>query len=342
MRAGTKIRAAATCCILTLLPGCPVRPPERRIYAAFGTFVEVEVAEGRTAAQRVGDNRALERLSDYLGYLDLNWRAFGPGELGRLNDSLQHGSSGTASAPLARLLRRSLDFSARSGGLFDVRVGPIVALWGFQDASVETRAPPEAAEIARIRRQAFAPGNVHQDADRVWSDSPVTLDFGSIGKGGALAGAAALLRANGLRDFLINAGGDIYAVGSHGEKPWRIGVRDPRSTGILGILTLASGETVSSSGDYERFFLSGGHRYHHIIDPRTGRPSTGTVATTVICRDAELAHVASTGLMVAGRAGFEALVERLGIEFALLVTDDGALIMTPGMRARFVAEGRKM
>lgn len=332
----------ATCCISTLLGGCHAPPPERRIYAVFGTIVEVEIADGRTVDRTVDNGRALDRLDDFLGYLDLNWRTFGPGELGRLNDSLRHGSPGFASAPLARVLQRSLEFSDRSGGLFDVRVGPLVALWGFQDSSLEARAPPGAEEIARLRGEALAPGNVHADANRVWSDSPVTLDFGSIGKGSALAGAAALLRANGLHDFLINAGGDIYALGSHGEKPWRIGVRDPRSPAILGVLTLASGETVSSSGDYERFFLSGGQRYHHIIDPRTGRPSAGTAATTVVCRDAELAHVASTGLMVAGRAGFEALVQRLGIEFALLVTEDGTLIMTPAMRARFVPEGRKL
>jgi FAD:protein FMN transferase len=215
-------------------------------------------------------------------------------------------------------------------------------LWGFQDLSQPTQAPPPEEAVARIRSQALAPGNLHQDANRVWSDTLVTLDIGSIGKGSALSGAAALLRANGLQNFLVNAGGDIYASGSHGERPWRVGVRDPRSAGILGVLTLGAGETVSSSGDYERFFVSGTRRYHHIIDPRTGYPSNGTAGTTVLCRDAELAHVASTGLMVAGREGFDALVQQLGIEFALLVADDGTMIMTPGMRARFAPEPGKM
>ena len=165
---------------------------------------------------------------------------------------------------------------------------------------------------------------IHVHGSRIWSDAPVTLDFGSIGKGSALMGAAAMLRSAGIENALINAGGDLFALGTHGNRPWRIGVRDPRSDGLLGTLNLGPGETVSSSGDYERFYTEGPRRYHHIIDPRTGYPSQGTAGTTVLGRDAELAHAASTALMVAGREGFDALVMKLGVESALLVTSDGS------------------
>jgi thiamine biosynthesis lipoprotein len=300
--------------------------------------VEVEVADPPSDARE----RAFDRLEHLLHYLDLNWRSFGPGELGRLNEALMRASSAEVSTPLARLLRRSQQLSVLSGGLFDIRVGPLVRLWGFQDETRTATAPPREADIQRLRTEALVPGNLHENAGHFWSDSPVALDVGSIGKGGALTGAASLLVANGLRNFLVNAGGDIYAVGTHDGRPWRIGVRDPRSPGILGVLTLESGETVSTSGDYERYFVDARRRYHHIIDPRTGYPSTGTAGTTVLCRDAELAHVASTGLMIAGRQGFDVLVRRLGIEVAMLVTTDGEIVMTPAMRDRFIAKRSKM
>jgi thiamine biosynthesis lipoprotein len=113
-----------------------------------------------------------------------------------------------------------------------------------------------------------------------------------------------------------------------------VGVRDPLGPGILGRIDLADGEAAVSSGTYERNFRAAGRFYHHIIDPRTGRPARGAAGTTVIGRDVELANAAATTLLVGGPEAFEDLARRLGIDCALLVTEDGRRLTTPCMAER--------
>jgi thiamine biosynthesis lipoprotein len=113
-----------------------------------------------------------------------------------------------------------------------------------------------------------------------------------------------------------------------------VGVRDPRSSGVLGTIDLEPGEAALSSGDYERRYESGGEVFHHIIDPRTGRPSRGAAGTTVVSADPVLGNAAATALMVAGPDRFEEIARRLGVDCALLVAPDGRRLATPCMARR--------
>jgi len=136
-------------------------------------------------------------------------------------------------------------------------------------------------------------------------------------------------------DQLIDIGGSSQlAVGQKGDRPWFIGLKDPRASRVIGRLALASGEAASTSGDYERSYIHDHRRYHHILDPRTGEPTTATASVTVLAANAELADAASTALMVAGPARFGAVSRALGIRDALLITTTGDLLTTPGMAAR--------
>ncbi len=162
----------------------------------------------------------------------------------------------------------------------------------------------------------------------------VTLDLAGVAKGSALAAGAAVLRAAGVDHALIVAGGDVLALGSRGRRPWRVGVRDPLGPGILGYLDLSDGEAAVSSGTYERYLEVDGQRYHHIIDPRTGRPARGAAGSTVVGRDPELANAAATTLLVGGPDAFDDLTRRLDLDCALLVAADGRRLMTPCMRRR--------
>lgn len=340
MRVARATRFFAAAALLALATAaCRQGPPEPRIVPVFGTIVQVTVADRDSS----GVQQALDRLEGYLRYVDVHWRSFGPGDLGQVNAGLSRGAPVQVPVQLSRLIHRSLAMTGRSGGLFDPRVGTLVKMWGFQDpAATPPSGPPADQAVHEARDTTIVRAAIHEYGAEIRSDAPVTLDLGSIAKGSALAGAAALLRAYGVENALINAGGDLIAVGARGDRPWRVGVRDPRSADIIGIIALSPGENVSSSGDYERFYISGPRRYHHIIDPRTGYPSEGTAGTTVVGRDAELAHVASTALMVAGRSGFDALAARLGIDCALLVTTNGDILMTPGMQKRLARPPRKV
>lgn len=309
-------------------------PPQihSRLIPMFGSMAEVRILDA-DAARSTAALDAIEAL--YLGF-DRDWRVFGDGELGRVNAALSAGQRAGLSPQLQRLLRRGFELHELSGGLFEPRIGPLVRLWGFRDLehALPTRAPEETS-INRLREQAIAKATVHLENDGIWSEAPVALDCNALAEGAALRAGAELLRARGIDHALIDTGGDLLAVGRNGRRYWRIGVRNPLGTGMLGTVDLQSGEAVASSGRYERRFGAAGE-YHHILDPRTGRPTRGSSGTTVIDRDPELADAAATTLMVAGAERFKEITGRMGVEYALLVTDEGTMLMTPGMRTRLV------
>jgi len=138
------------------------------------------------------------------------------------------------------------------------------------------------------------------------------MHLGGIGKGYGVDRAVALLVAAGLTDFMVQAGGDLYVAGQRGDRPWRVGIRDPRGTrdAFFAAAEVSDG-TFSTSGDYERFFIEDGVRYHHILDPDAGRPARGTRSVTIMAKDAMTADALSTGLFILGaKRGLE-IVERL-------------------------------
>jgi thiamine biosynthesis lipoprotein len=313
-----------------LLTACQPVETYRRPIPMFGTMAEVQIL-GRDAAQAAA---ALDDIEALYARLDRDWRMFGDGELGRANQALGEGRSATLSPDLAHLVRRGLEMQALSGGLFEPRIGSLVGLWGFEDLARRTpQQSPDPGAIETLRARSIVDATVHLEDNRLWSDAPVALDLNGIAEGAALRAGAAVLGAHGVTSALIDTGGDLLALGRHGNRPWRIGVRSPHPPGIVGTVDLESGEAVASSGNYERRF-GPADEDHHILDPGTGRPARGGSGTTVIARDAELADAAATTLMVAGPERFAEVVARMGLEFALLIAEDGRVEMTAGMRLR--------
>jgi thiamine biosynthesis lipoprotein len=159
--------------------------------------------------------------------------------------------------------------------------------------------------------------------------------LGGIGKGYAVDRAVAVLRAAGVRDFLVQAGGDMYAGGINGDVAWRLGIQDPRGPGGESFASLdLSDATFSTSGDYERFFEKDGVRYHHILDPRTGQPARGVRSVTVVTATATAAEGLSKGIFILGPERGLALVERLPDADAVIVTADNQVLVSSGLRGR--------
>ena len=143
--------------------------------------------------------------------------------------------------------------------------------------------------------------DLHIDGIHLSSTNPtVQLDFGAFGKGYGIDLAIEKLRKMGIENAIVNAGGDLRAIGSRSGTPWRIAIRRPSGAGVLGVIKTDSDESIFTSGDYERNFVWQGVRYHHIIDPRTGYPAKGVSSVTVIHTDATTADAAATALFVAG------------------------------------------
>jgi thiamine biosynthesis lipoprotein len=151
-----------------------------------------------------------------------------------------------------------------------------------------------------------------------------------------------MITAAGVRDALVNAGGDLRATGSRGERPWRIGIQAPRGEGELGVIALADGEAAFTSGDYERFRDENGHRLHHLLDPLTGRPAEHTQAVTVIADNGTLADAAATAIFVAGPERWREVAKALGVALALRVDSDGQVSMTDAMRTRIMSAGNDL
>lgn len=220
------------------------------------------------------------------------------------------------------LVKRALEISRESEGAFDITVAPLSELWGFYTQS--SSIPPDKEIKACLRNVGyrhllFKDGKLNKD------NPAVRIDFGGIAKGYALAQAARVLKDNGINSALIDLGGDVYVLGKNGARPWKIGIKNPRAQGILGYIE-AKDQAVASSGDYERFFIKQGKRYHHIFNPATGYPTEGVAEVTLIHQDPVLAQAwAKIPFVMGAQKGMQAL-DRIKQMQAVILTSEGKIL----------------
>ncbi len=251
-------------------------------------------------------------------------------------------AAGAAPVPvpddLFALVTRGVEIGELTGGAFDVTWAALWGLWDFR--AVEPRVPSteeiaERVALVDYRRVELEDGDTGGAPTVRLPEKGMAIGLGGIAKGYALEQSARVLRSRGVESFLLVAGGQVVAAGGKGDGAWRVGIRDPRGPreDLFALLSLHDG-SLSTSGDYERYFVLDGVRYHHVLDPRTGRPSRGVRSATVVADDPVLADALSTALMVLGVEKSLALVESLaGVEVAL-VDDRGELFVTPGLHER--------
>ena len=322
-----------------LLAGCAPSPePDSHHFTliAMGTLVNIEIV----AADEQRAFRARDELQTLLTEIEQDWYAFGDGELARVNKALAAGIPVKTTPELSALIQRSLSYRDMSDGLFDPVIGNLVELWGFANFDTQTRVPvpPSDAAIEAWRAIPTARRSVSVSGQTIRATGPVRLDLGGVAKGTVLVRAIELLERLGIHDAMIDAGGDLRVIGKRGQRPWRVGIRDPHADGIIAAVELEPGEAIVTSGNYERYFEHDGRRYHHVLNPRTGRPVLNAAGVTVIHADPELADAAATALMVAGPDRFDEIAARMGISDALLVDSRGVLSMTAAMSRRVVLE----
>ncbi len=212
------------------------------------------------------------------------------------------------------LLEKARNFWEVTGGKFDITVGPLVELWGFYRQEDSIPAPEEISETKK--QVGFDKIKVENRRISLPSEK-MRLDFGAFVKGYAADRMAKILRDNGVENFLVNLGGNIYAGGKSPDNTgWTIGLRDPRQTEKINGVIKISDAGVATSGDYERMFIHEGERYAHIIDPLAGRPVKGTAAVTTIAPDALTADLFSTSLFLTGPAAYAGTGELKGFLLA--------------------------
>lgn len=230
---------------------------------------------------------------------------------------------------LRAIIERGMRYGDKSGGAFDITWHGMRQIWHF---GAEPFRVPDAGAVEEARTRVNYRA-IRIEGNRVGLMKPgMSIGLGGIAKGYAVDRAAAILRQAGFNDFLVDGGGDILVSGHKGERPWRLGIQDPRGERgtLLGVVTLSGGALVTS-GDYERFRIVNGVRYHHIIDPHTGWPARVCQSVSVVAVSAEKADALATAIFVLGpQKGIE-LARAEGVE-TFIVDESGKRHWTEGFR----------
>lgn len=239
---------------------------------------------------------------------------------------------------VVEVVEKAIYLSRLSGGAFDPTFGPLGAIWRFNGEVSSVPSPEEIADALKyvgygrviVDRESFSVG---------LKTTGMSINLGGIAKGYIVGLAAGKIRAMGVERAIVRAGGDMFVFqntrqnsGQKSGKAIKIGIRHPRKPGkLIGSISVTRG-AVATSGDYERFFIKDGRRYHHIIDPSTGYPATGSRSATVVTEDPALADAYSTAVFILGPVKGMAMVEASEGVQAVIVGPGGEIHLSSGLR----------
>jgi thiamine biosynthesis lipoprotein len=273
-------------------------------------------------------------------------------EMGRLSDMMNHYDPSSVVSEINRqagvrpvkvplelmdVLQSAQQLSARSNGAFDITVGSLRG-WRFDPAQpgIPTRAQI-AAMLPRVNYR-------HLVLDKAAGTAYLTrantrIDLGGIAKLYILDAGLDVVRRHGVNNAMINGGGDVVVAGKIDGRPWRIGIRDARAPERLYAVIERTRGFIVSSGDYERYFVKDGRRYHHILDPRTGYPTQGPHGVTLVGENLEAINGFSAAIMVLGAEAGRTLIEATpGIE-GVIFERDGSVWVSSGIAKRLKKPG---
>jgi thiamine biosynthesis lipoprotein len=296
----------------------------RREEAIMGTSISVEL----WCEKRSTGDAAVAAVIDEMHRIDRTMSPHRPdSELSRINRE-----AATQAVPLsdemARLIERAMHFSHLSGGAFDISYAGVGQLYDYRAGT-----GPSDEQLAQARR---AVGWRHLQLNPRartlrFGLQGMRIDLGGFAKGHAVDNACRMLRRLGIRHAMVAAGGDSRVMGERGNRPWTIAIRDPRrASEVVAVLPLQD-TSISTSGDYERYFERDGQRHHHIVDPSTGRSPSSLRSVTILGTDGITCEALSKSVFVLGVERGLALVETMNGVDAVLIDDQGRLHRSSGL-----------
>jgi len=314
------------------LGGCAKDLPSQHFrLLTFGTYIDLELI----GVDRQTAEAARDQLQKDFDLMHQTWHAWEPGPVGRVNRFINEGKTMAAPPSVIPLIKTSQVLAEKSDYLFDPAIGQLIKLWGFHTSDLRPHEPPDKETIDFWVEQNPSIRDIQIEGFHLSSsNSAVKLDFGAIGKGYGVDQAISRLQEMGIKSAIVNAGGDLRAIGSRAGNPWRIAVTNPDGGGVFALIPVTGNEAVFTSGDYQRNFAWEGKWYHHILDPRTGYPAEGTASVTVMHPDATTADAAATALFIAGPDDWHRIAKQMGIKYVLLIDSEGAVHMNPAMQKR--------
>jgi len=290
-----------------------------------GTLVSFTVTHPNEALA----NKAIRKAAEEMQRVENMFTIYGdnPNEIKTFNQ-LAPNTAIKLTPEVAFLLEVATAIERDSLGNFNPSLARLNKLWGFSQEKVSRQPPLQGAiqDLLQGTKECLK----RQGQQWLRTSANCQIDLGAIAKGYAIDQGIRVLRQYGVQNAMINAGGDIRLIGKHGQQNWHIGIRHPRHKGeILATLSLHGDVSVVTSGDYERYFMYQGQRYHHILNPETGQVSQNSQSTTVIASNATLADAWSTALFVMGKEGIK-LAEKHDFQ-ALIIDSKGQRYMTKNM-----------
>lgn len=321
------------------LSGCGREPLYQSQSYVFGTLVDISIY-GEEASRAADLAAVIQQDFQRLHHKLHAWNE--DSDLSRLNRAFAAGERVTIDPELAQLIKQAQQLSAQSDGLFNPAIGQLIGHWGFQrDMFKPVSIDRDAIEKLVAANPQMSDIVLHESASGIEAESrnpAVKLDFGGYAKGYALDRAAAYLRAEGVRNALVNIGGNVIALGNHGERNWRVGIQHPRKPGAIASLDLEDGWAIGTSGDYQRYFELEGQRYCHVLDPRSGFPAHHTQAVTVLLPPGDmsgtLSDVVSKPIFISNDGQRNDMAKKLGVEHYLVIDAAGNVAASTAMQQR--------
>jgi FAD:protein FMN transferase len=301
----------------------------------FGTLVDITIyGESETRAQEISD-QIIRNFQD----LHSRLHAWQPSELKTINQAFALGKTPVSISPdIAAMINEATKLSTQSKGAFNPSIGTLVAAWGFHHDEFKpikidknklnnlVQTNPQMTDIVIENGKAFS------------NNPSVQLDFGGYAKGYALDLALASLRKQKVENALVNIGGNIIALGKHGEIAWRVGIQHPRKPNAIATLDLDNGWAIGTSGDYQRYFELEGKRYCHIIDPNTGYPVQGIQSVTVLIppqiNAGTLSDVASKPIFIANPETRAEAAKTMHVENFLVIESADKILVSKALAKR--------
>ena len=292
--------------------------------AIMGTRIAVEFwDEDKTHAEQCAEQvfSEMRRIDELMSPYKPN------SELSRINQKAA-GQAVRISEEMFNLLEKSLQMSQLSNGAFDITFSSVGHLYNYREGI-----KPSDEDIQQSLKSINYRHVLLDETNRSvrFTQSGVHIDLGGIAKGYAVDNGIAILAKCGIKGGLVSAGGDSRILGDRGNRPWMMGVRHPRKKDAVAVMLPLSNTAISTSGDYERFFIEDGKRYHHIISPSTGKSVSTTWSATVIGPDATTTDALSTTLFVLGAEKGLQLIETLAGIDAVIIDAEGQMHYSSGL-----------
>lgn len=297
-----------------------------------------DTAMGTDCSVRVfGSDGTAKDIMDMLSDIEnkyLSWRIEGS-DIANINENASESEPVMPSKWTYSYLENVLDLARKSSGAFDPTLGRVSQLWNLESDNPYI---PSKSELTELLLETGW-GKINLGDGEVFLKDGVQIDLGAVGKGIGCDEARKMLEEADADAAVVSVGGSILTYGKKPDgKSWKIGIANPRNEdgeSYLGSLTIDGTCSISTSGDYEKYVIEDGVRYHHILDPKTGYPAeSGLISVTIVCDDGWLSDGLSTACFVLGYEDSLPLLETYQAE-AVFVTEDKEVIVTDGLKDMF-------